>query len=417
MLMRIVVLALGLSLALGAQQPGLLFLTHSAGFVHDVVKRPAAGGLSLAEREMERIASGFKVVTTQDCSELTPERIALQRVIAFYTTGELPLTAESKAAFLRFIEKGGGFVGIHCATDTYYEWPEFGALIGGRFDGHPWHESVGVVVEDAAHPATRHLAPGFRIKDEIYQHREFSRSALQVLMTLDRASVDVSKGKRADGDYALSWCRRQGLGRVFYTALGHREEVWADAGFRRHLLNGIRWAAGIESSEPRPAAALDFLAEDARHPLLDASEKPCPLVRKEGCVTLAARDVHAGVASSSGSLRCAFRAESSAAVMILKLNGTRELVLAADAEHARGRFAGIDAPVQVTAGDWQCVDVSWRRGPLPGRESWSVRWNDMPTHCNVELPVAESAEGQPLISLQQQAGSTSLRELWCTSTR
>ncbi len=417
MTMRLVGVLLGLLLTAGAQQPGLLFLTHSAGFVHDVVRRPAGGELSLAERELARIASEFKVHATQDCSELTPERIAAQRVIAFYTTGELPITAEGRSALIRFIEDGGGFVGIHCATDTYYKWPEFGALLGGRFDGHPWHESVGVLVEDAAHPATRHLVPAFRIKDEIYQHREFARSALQVLMTLDGRSVDAAKGKRADADYALSWCRRQGKGRVFYTALGHREEVWADAGFRRHLLNGVRWAAGLETTEPRPAASIDLLAENARHPLLDGEGKACTLLRTAGAVRLGVEDAHYGMAAASGTLHCEFRAESSAAVMILKINGTRELVLAADAAHGTGRFAGIDAPLHAAPEGWQRVDISWRRGPQAGRESWSVRWNDMPTHCNVDLPLVESADTTPLLHLHQQAGSTSFRELWCTSAR
>ena len=139
---------------------------------------------------------------------------------------------------------GGGFVGVHSATDTWYEVPEYAELVGGVFDGHPWHQRVRIVVEDSAHPSTRHLGQGVEITDEIYQFRSWSRDKVHVLLRLDPRSVDVGKGKRADHDYALSWVRRHGRGRVFYTALGHPREVWEDERFRRHLLEGIRWAMG-----------------------------------------------------------------------------------------------------------------------------------------------------------------------------
>jgi hypothetical protein len=128
-------------------------------------------------------------------------------------------------------------------------------MIGGGFDGHPWHMEVGVLVEDGTHPATAALGERFVIADEIYQYKNWRRWPPQVLLSLDPASVETSKGKRDDGDYALAWCRGFGEGRVFYTALGHRPEVWADSRFRNHLLGALRWVSAPRVGARRPPTA------------------------------------------------------------------------------------------------------------------------------------------------------------------
>ncbi|HEU5319949.1 MAG TPA: ThuA domain-containing protein, partial [Methylomirabilota bacterium] len=133
-------------------------------------------------------------------------------------------------------------VGVHSATDTWYGVPEYGACVGGVFDGHPWHQRARLVVEDGAHPATRHLGSAVELTDELYQFRAWSRAAVHVLLRLDVASVDARRGRRADGDYALAWTRSCGRGRVFYTALGHGPETWADGRFREHVRGGLAWA-------------------------------------------------------------------------------------------------------------------------------------------------------------------------------
>ena len=184
--------------------------------------------------------------------------------LVFYTTGELPLSTAGRRALQGWLAGGGAFVGIHCASDTFYEVPWYGALVGGRFDGHPWHEEVELVVEDARHPAVRHLAPSFTIADEIYQFREFRRHPVRVLLALEPSSVDVALGKRADRDYALAWWRDWGEGRVFYTALGHGEETWRDARFLEHVLAGIRWAIeGPDLACAPPPGAVVLVGERA----------------------------------------------------------------------------------------------------------------------------------------------------------
>jgi type 1 glutamine amidotransferase len=228
----------------------VLMVTYSAGYEHEVVHRPGPGVLSTAERvvdELARRSGRFEVThvaTRDDVQRLTAATVRAHRVMLFFTTGELPMPAATRDALLSSVREGAGFVGVHSATDTWYAVPEYGALLGGVFDGHPWHQRVRLIVEDRAHPATQHLGESMEINDEIYQFRDWSRTRVHVLLRLDPRSVDIGRGKRADGDYALAWTRSYGRGRVMYTALGHEPAVWADARFHAHLLGAIDWALG-----------------------------------------------------------------------------------------------------------------------------------------------------------------------------
>jgi type 1 glutamine amidotransferase len=228
--------------------PRLLVLTYSAGYQHDVVKRPAAGGSSTVERvigDLARRSGRFEITalaTAEDLRQLTPSAVRAHRAMLFFTTGELPLRPEIRGAMFQSVRDGGGFVGVHSASDTWYAVPEYGELLGAYFDGHPWHQRVRVVVEDRTHPSTRDLGEVLEINDEIYQFRAWSRPAVHVLLRLDTRSVDAGRGRRSDGDYALAWTKRYGRGRVFYTALGHEPAVWEDARFQAHLLGAIQWA-------------------------------------------------------------------------------------------------------------------------------------------------------------------------------
>jgi type 1 glutamine amidotransferase len=261
--------ALGLLMVLvataPAQLPRVLFLTHSAGFKHEVVDRKEGRSLSHAEEWFTKAARGnFEAVCTQDCRDLDPGNLAGFQAVVFYTTGELPVSDQTKVSLIEWVKTGGGFTGIHCATDTFYEFAPYGEMIGGYFDGHPWHEKVRVNVEDREHPASDHLGGSFDITDEIYQFKEWSRDKVQVLLSLDGSSVDVKKGARPDGDYALAWCRNFGKGRVFYTALGHRPEVWTDPRFLVHLVSGIRWTldSGLNESRSPAGAVVLFHGQD-----------------------------------------------------------------------------------------------------------------------------------------------------------
>jgi uncharacterized protein len=220
----------------------VLYISYSAGFRHDVIP------LSMELLPQIGKKNGFDVVATKDLAFLSSVSLPAYDAVVFYTTGELPISDADKANLLAWIKSGKGFIGIHSATDTFYQWPEYGEMIGGYFDGHPWHQEVKVKVEDAQHPATRGLPAVWTLNDEIYQYRNWDRSKRHVLLSLDTSSVDLKKEgvKRTDGDFALAWTSTYGKGRVFYSALGHRADLWQTPEYQQFLAGGIRWALGLE---------------------------------------------------------------------------------------------------------------------------------------------------------------------------
>jgi type 1 glutamine amidotransferase len=181
--------------------------------------------------------------------------------IAFYTTGEIDLDEEQKASLISFVrDDGKGFVGIHSAMDTLYKWPEYGEMIGGYFDLHPWNTfEAPVITEDQDHPTTRHFPKAFRTYDEIYQARNFSRERVRVLQRLDENKIDLNNKnvRRTDKDFAVTWVREYGKGRVFYSTFGHTYESWDRPDMQRMWLEAVKWCMklteGDATPRPRPA--------------------------------------------------------------------------------------------------------------------------------------------------------------------
>ena len=246
-----------------AAQPGpgrkkVLVVAQTKGYQHESVSTALAAFFNLGRE------SGLWDAVLRTDTQLVTKKKAGHRNLdyfdaaVFYTTGELDLDAEQKAALLAFVrEDGKGFLGVHSAVDTFYEWPEYGELIGAYFDGHPWNIfPARVIVEDRAHPATRHLPLAFEIRDEIYQMRNFSRNRVRVLLRLDETRVDLQRNgvKRTDGDFPLAWVREYGKGRVFYSAFGHTEESWSDPGIRKMLVEAMRWALRQSEGDATPRA-------------------------------------------------------------------------------------------------------------------------------------------------------------------
>lgn len=164
--------------------------------------------------------------------------------VIFYTTGELPLDEEQKASLISFVkEEGKGFVGIHSAADTLYQWPEYAEMLGGWFDQHPWNTfEAPIIVEDRDHPATRHFPKAFTTRDEIYQFKNWSRDNVRVLMGLDESKLEKSpRVHRTDGDFAVTWVKSYGKGRVFYSTLGHVEEAYDNPDIKKMYFEGIKW--------------------------------------------------------------------------------------------------------------------------------------------------------------------------------
>jgi hypothetical protein len=249
--MRLAILFLCLA-ALAPAQKRILYITHSAGFRHDSI------GPSIVA--MERVAQRtgkLAITATEDLSIITAERLRDFDAIFFFTSGELPLSDRQKQDLLAFVRSGKGFGGAHSATDTLYTWAEYGDMIGGYFDGHPWAQEASIDVEDPDFPGMRAVTPSFRIVEELYQFRAFSRDRVRVLMTLDAATVNLNAPgvNRTDGDFALAWVRRYGEGRVFYTALGHFDETWADPRFEDMLEGALLWLGGELDADASPRSA------------------------------------------------------------------------------------------------------------------------------------------------------------------
>jgi type 1 glutamine amidotransferase len=210
----------------------VLMLTATAGFRHDSIGAARQSLSSLAT------ANGFTINATEDLSAVNASTLANTDVLFFaLTSGELAFTPEQKAAILNFVSQGGGFLGAHSASDTLYDWPEYGDLLGAYFREHPWTQQATVIVEDRTHPSTATMPDRFSIQEEFYAFRDNPRPRVQVLLRLDAASVGSS------GDYPLAWSKSQGRGRVYYSALGHFASTWTDARFQQQIAGAIRWAA------------------------------------------------------------------------------------------------------------------------------------------------------------------------------
>jgi hypothetical protein len=211
----------------------VLMLTATAGFRHDSIATARQVMTNLAVSTGE-----FAVTATEDLSSISASTLSGTDVLDFtLTSGELPFTSDQKAAIVTFVSGGGGFLGVHSATDTLYEWPDYGRLIGAYLREHPWTQQASVLVEDQSHPATDGLGARFSLLEEFYTFRENPRPHVHVLLRLDATSIG------SDGDYPLAWTRSFGNGRVYYNALGHFPETWNDPRFQRQLIGAIRWAA------------------------------------------------------------------------------------------------------------------------------------------------------------------------------
>ena len=166
--------------------------------------------------------------------------------IFFFGVREADLTTEQKQDLLSFVrDDGKGFVATHAGATAFFSWPEFGEMLGGRFDEHPWNIlEATVVVEDATLPMTRHLPKSFPVIDEHYQLKEFSRSKLHVLARLDASKLDLKAPlvHRTDADFPVAWTKTYGKGRVFYSTLGHSRELWDTPWLQTMYFEALKWA-------------------------------------------------------------------------------------------------------------------------------------------------------------------------------
>jgi len=184
---------------------------------------------------------------------------SLASVDAIFFLGhrEVALEPQQRADLAAFVrDDGKGFVAAHTALTAFESWPEFGDLLGGRYDDHPWNVASGTIVnEDPAFPATRHFPPSFTLVDEFYQPKAFSRDKLRVLLRLDVSKMPPNpQMRRTDQDFPLAWAKTYGKGRVFYSSLGHAAETWDNRDVAQMYFEAIKWALGLTDGDatPRP---------------------------------------------------------------------------------------------------------------------------------------------------------------------
>ncbi|MEO3925110.1 ThuA domain-containing protein [Micromonosporaceae bacterium B7E4] len=221
----------------------VLVFSKTAGFRHSSI----APGIA-AIRQLGT-ANGFTVTATEDAAVFSTGNLGQYQAVVFLnTTGDV-LNAGQQSAFESYIAAGGGYVGVHAAADTEYDWPWYGGLAGAYFASHPATQQATIRVEDRGNASTSHLGPTWTRTDEWYNYRTNPRSRVKVLASLDESSYS---GGSMGGDHPITWCQNYGGGRAWYTGLGHTDESYSDPFFTRMLLGGIRVAAGAAPADCRP---------------------------------------------------------------------------------------------------------------------------------------------------------------------
>jgi type 1 glutamine amidotransferase len=231
----------------------VLVIGQTKGFEHDSVSAAMASIYNMGKESGlwdTMLRTDTELLTKKNLGNNAKNLNYFDLIVFTSTTGELDMDDSQKADMLSFIkEDGKGFVGIHAALDTNYKWPEYGEMIGGWFDQHPWMTfQAPIINEDPDFPAVRHFPKAFVKYDEIYQPKEWSRDKVNVLLSLDASKLDYENNPRVhrqDHDFAVAWSKMYGKGRVFYSTLGHTEESWDDPDIKKMYFEAIRWALGM----------------------------------------------------------------------------------------------------------------------------------------------------------------------------
>ncbi|MGZ3750901.1 MAG: ThuA domain-containing protein [Mucilaginibacter sp.] len=212
----------------------VLIFCKTAGFHHASI---AVGVPAIIKLGQE---NNFDVDSTTSSTKFTAENLKQYAAVIFLSTTGDVLNAEQQKAFEQYIHAGGGFVGIHAATDTEYDWPWYGDLVGAYFKSHPKQQEATLHVVDQTFIATKHLPAEWKRFDEWYNFKYIAKG-LHVLITIDEKSY--TGGENGD-NHPMSWYHDYDGGRAFYTELGHTDESYADPLYLKHILGGIQYAIG-----------------------------------------------------------------------------------------------------------------------------------------------------------------------------
>jgi cytochrome c len=215
----------------------VLVFTHTTGFRHASIGDGVVAIRRLGARH------GFAVDATEDPEQIQDAVLRRYRAVVFLSTTGEPLGPAQQAALKRWVEGGGGWVGVHAAADAFYNCPWYGELVGAWFRRHPPVQRATVRVTDRDHPSTESLPAEWTRTDEWYDFLTNPRGRMDVHATVDESTY---QGGGMGNDHPVSWSHEQGRGRAWYTALGHTAASWSEQRFLAHILGGIRWAAGAD---------------------------------------------------------------------------------------------------------------------------------------------------------------------------
>jgi type 1 glutamine amidotransferase len=245
----------------GQAHKKLLAIGEEKGYRHEAVSHALA-----AVERLGRETGLWDTVIRTDTEALTKKKLEYNAknlndfdAVLFYTGGTLEMDDQQKADFLAFIhDDGKGFIGVHSAAITFTQWPQYGEMIGGYYDEHPWGTfNAPLIVEDPDFPGMAQWPRAFSIRDEIYQIKNFSRNDRRVLLRLDASKLDLKNPRvhRTDNDFAVAWAKMYGKGRVYYSTLGHVEENWDNPQFQKMFTEAIKWALGLVDANITPEPA------------------------------------------------------------------------------------------------------------------------------------------------------------------
>ena len=218
----------------GKQMKNILLFSKTAEFRHDSIE-PAIVALKDLGSE-----NNFKVFHTEDGTYFDSVKLKNYHAIIFLNTSGDVLNDDQQIHFKNYIQGGGGWVGIHCATDTETNWPWYGKLAGAYFNGHPEIQKAKLVVVDKSHSSTKMLPDVWIRTDEWYNFKDINQE-INILIKIDESSYE---GGTNGINHPIAWYHTFNGGRVFYTALGHTKESYSEKLFLQHLLGGIKWASG-----------------------------------------------------------------------------------------------------------------------------------------------------------------------------
>jgi type 1 glutamine amidotransferase len=214
----------------------LLVFSRTAGYRHASIE----DGVGMLEKLCRE--HGYTMTHTEDPTAFSDETLAGYTVVIFLNTTKDVLDDTQQEAFIRYIHGGGAFVGIHAASDTEFDWPWYGRLVGAYFDGHPKIQQADIHITAPDHVCMHDLPNPWTRTDEWYNFKEV-QPGLTVLAKVDESSYE---GGTMGGDHPIAWCHEFEGGRSFYTALGHTPESYTEPAFIGHVHRGILWAAGVE---------------------------------------------------------------------------------------------------------------------------------------------------------------------------